>query len=205
MEQIDAETAVKILVAVAPLATEQPIHKAMRFIEEAARRGGVQVRAFRGHATDRREAIPAVEVADLAFYFMAHAGKVDDTLGEADLVTAGWGTFCQGPLGGVDQTVWRNVRFLRHEIEGARADFLASLEGREIEPDTLPLRKRKQSMQAGVEQFLARLYKDGPPEWWDWPLTRFDKELRKLRNFGVGIDTIKRARREVTKQASKGN
>jgi hypothetical protein len=58
-----------------------------------------------------------------------HAGKDGGILGEADLVTAGWGTLCRGLLWGVHQTVWRNVRFLRHEIEGARADFLALLEG----------------------------------------------------------------------------
>src|SRR5262245_43599021 len=126
MEQIDADTAVKILVAAAPSATAEPAHKAMRFIEDAACRGRVQVRAFRGHANDRREAIPAVEVADLAFDFMARPTTDDDGIfGEADLVTAGWGTLCKGLLGGVHQTVWRNVRFLRHEIEGARPDFLA--------------------------------------------------------------------------------
>ena len=130
MEQIDADTAVKILVAAAPSATAEPAHKAMRFIEDAARRGRVQVRAFRAHATERGEVIPAVEVADLAFEVMLrHAGKDDGILGEADLVTAGWGTLCRGLLWGVHQTVWRNVRFLRHEIEGARADFLALLEG----------------------------------------------------------------------------
>jgi hypothetical protein len=130
MAQIDADAAVKILVAAAPSATAEPAHKAMRFIEDAARRGRVQVRAFRGHATERGEVIPAVEVADLTFDCMArHAGKDGGILGEADLVTAGWGTLCRGLLWGVHQTVWRNVRFLRHEIEGARVDFLALLEG----------------------------------------------------------------------------
>ena len=88
MKQIDAAIAVKILVASAPSGTADPLRKAMRFIEEAARLGRVQVRAFRGHATDGRETVPAVEVADLSIDFMARASKVDHDLGEADLVTA---------------------------------------------------------------------------------------------------------------------
>jgi hypothetical protein len=105
--------------------------------------------------------------------------------------------------------VWRDLRFSCNEIEDAAANFAAWCQGREVESDPPPAlppqRNRRQSMQAEIEQFLARLYKDGPPEWWDWPHTRFDTELCKLRNFGVGIDTIKRARRAATKQASKGN
>ena len=77
MEQIDADTSVKILAAAAPSATAEPAHKAMRFIEDTARRGRVQVRRFHGHATERRDVIPAVEVADLAFDVMArHAGMM---------------------------------------------------------------------------------------------------------------------------------
>jgi hypothetical protein len=231
MEQIDAATAVMILVAAAPAGTAEPLHKAMKFIERAARLGRVQVRAFRSHATDRRETVPAVEVADLAFDFMAGASRENEYLpiGEAKLV-AGGSPYFQGFSEGLPRTVWRRVRFLRREIEGAKADFLAWLEGRqieaeapasqsiqralkgeaieiarvegrEIEPGTPPAlppqRKRRQSMQAEIEQFLVKLYKDGPPEWWDWPLTRFCLEVRKLRAFNVGNDTIKRARRAV--------
>ena len=97
MAQIDADTAVKILVAAAPSATSEPAHKAMRFIEDAGRRGRVQVRVFRGHATER---VPAVEVADLTFDCMArHAGKDGGILGEADLVTASGGRFVGASFG----------------------------------------------------------------------------------------------------------
>jgi len=142
MEQIDADTAVKILVAAAPSATAEPAHKAMRFIEDAARRGRVQVRAFRGHATERGEVIPAVEVADLAFDVMLrHAGKDDGILGEADLVTAGWGTLCRAsfgvytrPCGGMSgscatrsrapgRIFWRCSKVFRRWPEIGRAKF----------------------------------------------------------------------------------
>jgi hypothetical protein len=106
--------------------------------------------------------------------------------------------------------VWRNVRFLRHEIEGARADFLAALEGREIEPDTLPVlppqRKRRQSMQAEIEQFLAKLSQENAPVWWDWPDAKFCRELRKVRGFPVENKTIIRARKAVRqRETSKDN
>jgi hypothetical protein len=100
------------------------------------------------------------------------AGKDDGIVGEADLVTAGWGTLCRSLLGGVHQTVWRNVRFLRHEIEGLKAEFVAQIEGREIEPKSalamqMAGNKRRQRASPKTDEareVARKLWPDGIPK-----------------------------------------
>jgi hypothetical protein len=196
MHQIDAATALKIFVDAAPEGTAEPTLKAIAFIEHDARSERIHIEGFRSSSA-LPEPVPVAHICALEFDWLARPSKVDDERAEADLVAPKDARALRC------ECVWHDLRFSRKEIEAAAASFATLCQGRQVESDAPPSqRKRRQSMQAEVEQFLTELYKDGSPEWWDWPHTRFDKELRKLRNFGVGIDTIKRARRAVT-QASK--
>jgi hypothetical protein len=74
MEQIDAGTAVKILVAAAPSGTAEPMMEAMRFLLEAARRGRIGIRAFRG-ANPEHEPISTFVLSDLEINFLARASR----------------------------------------------------------------------------------------------------------------------------------
>jgi hypothetical protein len=80
MHQIDAATAVKILVAAPPSDTAQPMHQAMRFLLEAARRSRISMRAFRG-AKPEHEPIPTAVLSELEIDFLARANRADDAGG----------------------------------------------------------------------------------------------------------------------------
>src|SRR5262245_20143595 len=137
VQQIDAATAVKILVAAAPSGAAEPMIDAMRFLLEAARRGRINIRAFRG-ANPEHEPITAAVLSDLEIDFLSRASRADDAGGEGDVVSLGWGVPASGlfPMGSC-QTVARNVRFSCEEIEDIAADFVVWLEEREIKPEPL--------------------------------------------------------------------
>jgi hypothetical protein len=130
MYQIDAATALRILVKAASADTAEPTLEAMTRIEEDARSGRMQLWGFKGHAPTP-EPIPVEHICALDFYWLARASKVDDQLGELDLVAGRGG-----------EPVWRNVRFYRCDIEGAKP----------VSPQkTRMRRKRDLAMQAAKE------------------------------------------------------
>jgi len=134
MQQIDATTAVKILVAAAPSGTAEPMMDAMRFLLEAARRGRINIRAFQG-ANPEHEPIPSAVLSDLEINFLARASRADDAGGEGEVVSLGWGVPASGlfPMGSC-QTVARNVRFSCEEIEDIAADFVVCLKSGKSSP-----------------------------------------------------------------------
>ncbi len=150
---------VKILVDAAPEGTVKPTLKAMAFIEDDARTERIHIEGFRGTSAVPEPA-PVGHICALEFDWLARRSKFDDRLGEADLVAPNDGRAL--PC----ETVWHDLQFSRKEIEDAAANFAPWCQGREVASDTPPAlppqRKRRQSMRAEIEQFLARLYKDAP-------------------------------------------
>jgi hypothetical protein len=103
--------------------------EAMRFLLEAARRGRIGIRAFRG-GNPEHEPIQTAVLSDLEIDFLAGASRVDDAGGEGNLVPLD----CGAPDSGIFRTgggkiVAEKVRFSRDEIEAITHDFVASLEG----------------------------------------------------------------------------
>jgi hypothetical protein len=135
----------KFRVAAVPSGTAEPMIEAMRFLLEAARRGRIGIRAFRG-ANPEHEPIPTWVLSDLEINFLARASRADDAGGEGDLVPLDWGAPDSGifPTGDY-QVVARNVRFSRDEIEGITRDFVASLEGRSAWSETAAPKKSERS------------------------------------------------------------
>lgn len=123
MEQIDAATVIRILVAAAPPDTLEPTIDAMRFAENGVRSGHFHLEGFR-NGSPEPEPIPVGHTCALDFDWLARASKVDDQLGEADLITPPFGrTLACEPR-------WLDLRFSRTQIEGAKSNFVASLGGR---------------------------------------------------------------------------
>src|SRR5262245_39543437 len=166
--QIDAATALKTLVDVAPEGTAEPTLKAMAFIEHEARSDRIRIEGFRSSSAVP-EPVPVAHICALEFDWLS---KVDEELAEADLVAPKDARALRC------ESIWHDLRFNRKEIEDSAANFATWCQGSEVESGPpLSQRKRRQSMQAEIEQFLTKLSQDAPV-WWDWPDAKFCRELR---------------------------
>jgi len=77
MPQIDAATAVKILVDAAPEGTVEPTLKAMAFIEHDTRTERIHIEGVRGSSAVP-EPVPVGHICALGFDWLARRSKVDD-------------------------------------------------------------------------------------------------------------------------------